>query len=181
MRRRRRAGGWPSCTLLVRSRCGARRGNRGRPGVGLGLFQYLGRLGAEALYLGGGELVELPHELGVALGEHGLQDAQHGALFLPGRRVAGGVAHQMHDAALPRGAREDLLIGALEALVGVAGDADHAVDPACAQRQQERLPTVVGLGVDGVEPQKAPVPARAVLMAVTSAVDCTRPASLHLM
>lgn len=49
---------------------------------------------------------------------------------------------------------------ALEALVGVAGDAGHAVDPACAQRQQERLPAVVGLGVDGVEPQKAPAPAR---------------------
>ena len=67
----------------------------------------------------------------------------------------------MHDATLPRGAREDLLNRALEALVGVAGDADHAVDPACAQRQRERLPAVVGLGVDGVEPQKAPVPARA--------------------
>ena len=52
-------------------------------GVGLGLFQHLGRLGAEALNPGGGESVELPHEIGVALGEHGLQDAQHGALFLP--------------------------------------------------------------------------------------------------
>lgn len=105
--------------------------------------------------------MELPHELEVALDEHGLRDAQHGALFLPGRRVAGGVAHQMHDAALPRGAREGLLDRAFEALVGVAGDADHAADPACAQRQRERLPAVVGLGVDGVEPQKAPVPARA--------------------
>lgn len=67
----------------------------------------------------------------------------------------------MRDAALPRGAREDLPDRALEALAGVAGDADHAVDPACAQRQRERLPAAVGLGVDGVEPQKAPVPARA--------------------
>lgn len=33
--------------------------------------------------------------------------------------------------------------------------------PACAQRQQERPPAVVGLGVDGVEPQKAPVASRA--------------------
>lgn len=66
----------------------------------------------------------------------------------------------MHDAALPRGAREDLLDRAPETLVGVAGDADHAVDPAYAQRQQERPPAVVGLGVDGVEPQEAPVPAR---------------------
>ena len=49
--------------------------------------------------------MELPHELGVALGEHGLRDVRHGALFLPGRRVAGGVAHQVHDVALPRGAR----------------------------------------------------------------------------
>lgn len=74
-------------------------------GVGLGLFQHLGRLGAEALNPGGGESVELPHELGVALGEHGLQDAQHGVLFLPGWRVAGGSAHRVRDAALPRGAR----------------------------------------------------------------------------
>ena len=35
-------------------------------GVGLGPFQHLGRLGAEALYLGGGELAGLPHELGRA-------------------------------------------------------------------------------------------------------------------
>lgn len=49
--------------------------------------------------------MELPHELGVALGEHGLRDVRHGALFLPGRRVAGGVARQVHDAALPCGAR----------------------------------------------------------------------------
>ena len=48
--------------------------------------------------------MELPHDPGVALGEHGLQDAQHGALFLSGQRVAGGVARQVHDAALPRGA-----------------------------------------------------------------------------
>lgn len=129
--------------------------------VGLRLLEHLGGLGAEALYPLGGQLVQLPHELGVALGEHGLQDAQHGAPLLPGRRVAGGVAHQVHDASLPRGAGEDLLDGALEALVGVAGDADDAVDPACAQRQQERPPAVVGLGVDGVEPQKAPVASRA--------------------
>mgnify|MGYP000023137853 CR=1 FL=1 len=63
--------------------------------------------------------------------------------------VAGGVAHQVHDAALPRGAGEDLLDGALEPLMGVAGDADDAVDPACAQRKQERLPAVIGLRVDG--------------------------------
>lgn len=78
--------------------------------------------------------MELPHDLGVALGEHGLRDDQHGALFLPGRRVAGGAAHRMRDAALPRGVREDLPDRAIEALMGVAGDADHAVDPACAQR-----------------------------------------------
>lgn len=74
-------------------------------GSGLGLLRHLGRLGAEALYLGGGELAGLPHELGVALGEHGLQDARHGALFLPGRRVAGGAAHRVHDVAPPRGVR----------------------------------------------------------------------------
>lgn len=74
-------------------------------GSGLGLFRRLGRLGAEALYLGGGESVEAPCELGVALGEHGLQDARHGALFLPGRRVAGGAAHRVRDAAPPRGVR----------------------------------------------------------------------------
>lgn len=130
-------------------------------GVGPGLFRHLGRLGAEALYLGGGELVEPPRELGAALGGRGLRDARHGALSLPGRRVAGGAAHQVRDAAPPRGARKDLPDRALEALVGVAGDADRAVDPACAQRQQERLPAVAGLGADGVEPQKAPVPARA--------------------
>ena len=129
--------------------------------VGLGLLEHLGRLRAEALDLLGGQLVEFAHEVGVALGEHGLQDAQHRAPLLPGRRVAGGVAHQVHDAALPCGAGEDLLYRALEALVGVAGDADDAVDPACAQRQQERLPAVVGLGVDGVEAEQAPVAARA--------------------
>lgn len=52
-------------------------------GVGLGLLQHLGRLWVEALYLGGGESTESPHELGVALGEHGLQDVRHGALFCP--------------------------------------------------------------------------------------------------
>lgn len=74
-------------------------------GSGLGRLRHLGRLGAEALYLGGGESVEAHCELGVALGEHGLQDARHGALFLPGRRVAGGAAHRVRDAAPPRGAR----------------------------------------------------------------------------
>lgn len=72
-------------------------------GVGLGLLRHLGRIGAEALYLGGDEPVEPPYELDAALSEHGLQDAKRGTLFLPGRRVAGGVAHQVHDAALPRG------------------------------------------------------------------------------
>lgn len=67
------------------------------------------------------------------LGEHDLRDARHAAFFLPGRRIAGGAAHQAHDTALPRGAREDLPDRALEALMGVAGDADHAVGPACAR------------------------------------------------
>lgn len=66
----------------------------------------------------------------------------------------------MHDVSLPRGAGEDLLYRAPEALVGVAGVADDAVDPACAQRQQERPPTVIGLSVDGVEAEKAPVASR---------------------
>lgn len=102
--------------------------------VGLGLFQHLGGFGAEALDLLGGQLVQLAHELGVALGEDGLQDAEDGAPLLPGRRVAGGIAHQVHDASLPRGAGEDPLDGALEPLVGAAGDADDAVDPARPQR-----------------------------------------------
>lgn len=50
-------------------------------GVGLGLFQHLGRLGAKTLYLGGGELVKPPRELGVVLGEHDLRDARHAAFF----------------------------------------------------------------------------------------------------
>ena len=79
-------------------------------GSGLGRLRHLGRLGAEALYLGGGESVEAPCELGVALGEHGLQDARHGAhLGLPGDALADGAEHQVHDAALPRGARKDFL------------------------------------------------------------------------
>ena len=43
--------------------------------------------------------------------------------------------------------------------MGVAGD---AYDPADArpQRQKERFPAVVGLGVDGVEPQQTSVAAR---------------------
>ncbi len=73
------------------------------------------------------------------------------------RRLARG----WRDAAPRRGARKDPLDRALEALMGVAGDADHTVDPACVQRQRERLPSVVGLGVDGVKPQKAPLPVRA--------------------
>lgn len=73
------------------------------------------------------------------------------------RRLARG----WRDAAPRRGAQEDPPDRAIEALVGVAGDADHTVDSACVQRQRERLPAVVGLGVDGVEPQKAPVTARA--------------------
>lgn len=43
---------------------------------------------------------------------------------------------------------------ALEAPVGVVSDTDRVVDPPCAQRQQERLPAVVGLSVDGVEPRR---------------------------
>lgn len=132
-----------------------------RQRVGLGLLEHLGRLGAEPLDLLDGELVELAHELGVALGEHGLQDAEHGAPLLPGRRVAGGVAHQVHDASLPGGAGEDLLDRALEALVRIAGDADDAIDPARPQREEERPPAVVGLCVDGVEAEQAPVAARA--------------------
>lgn len=46
-----------------------------------------------------------PYEPQVALGEHGLQNAKRGTLFLPCRRVAGSAAHQMRDAALPRFAR----------------------------------------------------------------------------
>lgn len=130
-------------------------------GVGLGLLKDCGGLGAEALYLAYGQLVQFPHQLRVALREHGLEDAEDRGPLLPGRRVAGGVAHQVHDAALPRGAGEDLLDRAPEALVRIAGDADDAVDPARPQREKERPPAVVGLRVDGVEPQKAPVPARA--------------------
>ena len=82
-------------------------------GVGLGLFQHLGGFGAEPLDLLGGQLVQLAHEPGVAFREHSLQDAEDGAFLLPGRRVAGGVAHQVHDASLPRGAGEHLLDRAL--------------------------------------------------------------------
>lgn len=46
--------------------------------AGLRLLEHLGRLGAEALYPLGGQLVRLAHEFGVALGEDGLQDAGHG-------------------------------------------------------------------------------------------------------
>ena len=131
-----------------------------RQRVGLGLPGHLGRLGAEPLDLLDGELAGLAREPGVALGENGLQDAEHGAPLLPGRRVAGGVAHQVHDAALPRGAREHLLDRAPEAPVGVAGDAYDPVDPARPQREKERPPAAVGLCVDGVEPEQAPVAAR---------------------
>lgn len=44
--------------------------------------------------------------------------------------------------------------------MGVAGDAYDPVDTARPQRQEERFPAVVGLGVDGVEPEQAPVAAR---------------------
>lgn len=94
--------------------------------------QNFGCLGAEALYLLGGQLVQPVHELGVALGEHGLPDVQHGAPLLPGRCRRRW--HQVHDAALPRGAGEDFLDGALEPLMGVAGDADDAVDPVVSRK-----------------------------------------------
>ena len=157
----------------------------GEVGVGrrvcLGVLEELGRLGAEAVDLLDGQVVQLAHEPGVALGEHCLQDAEHGAPLPPGRRVSRGVAHQVHDAPLPRRARENLLDRALEALVGVAGDADGARHAARPQRQEERFPAVVRLGVDRVEAEQAPVAVRAGAAAVAGAVDCTRPASLHLM
>ena len=81
--------------------------------VGLRLLEHLGGLGAEPLDSLCGQLVRLANDLGVALGEDGLQDAEHGAPLLPGRHAARGVAHQVHDAALQRGTREDLLDRAL--------------------------------------------------------------------
>lgn len=126
-------------------------------GVGLGVLEQIGRLGAHAGDLPAGQVVELAHERGVPLVEHRVQDRGHRRPLLARGGAGGGVPHQVHDASLPCGAREHLLYGAAQPLVGVGGDAEHAVHAPLSQRSQERQPAGAALGVDGVEPEQPPV------------------------
>ena len=128
-----------------------------RQGIGLGILQQPGRLGTEPLYLRAGEMVELPYQRRVLLVEHGMQDGQDRGPLLPCRGTRSRVAHEMHDAALPGGAGEDLLDGQAQALVGVGGHADHVMDAPFPQGAQERHPACMGLGVDGIQSQKPAV------------------------
>ena len=102
-------------------------------------------------------MVQLPNKFRVAFVEDGVQDRQHGAPLLARGRAGGGVAHEVHDAALPRGAGEHFLYGAPQALVGIGCDAENAADPSLAQGAQEGEPPGVGLRVDRVQAEQAPV------------------------
>lgn len=126
--------------------------------VRLSLLQKFCCLMAERADLINCEVIQLAHELRVALGEHCLEDSEYRTPFLPGRRAPGGVAHQVDDAALPCRPREDLLDGAPQSLAGVARDAQHARDAALAKRYEEASLALVGLGVDGVHAEEPAAP-----------------------
>lgn len=102
-------------------------------------------------------MVQLAHEGGVPLVEDRVQNRQHRRPLLPGRRARRRVAHEVHDAALPRGAGEDLLDRAPQPLVGVGRHAEDAGGAALPQGAQKRQPPGVGLGVDRVQAEQAPV------------------------
>ena len=105
-------------------------------------------------------MVELAHEVGIALREDRVQDRQHGRPLLAGGGAGGRAPHEVHDASLPGGPREHLLDGAPEALVGIRGHARDAGDAPPAQRPQEGEPAGVALRVDRVDPEQAAVAVR---------------------
>ena len=72
-------------------------------------------------------------------------------LLGPGGHGVDHVALEVDDAALPRGAGEELSHGAHDAAVGVGGHALDPVQAVPAQLPQESLPAAVALGVDAGE------------------------------
>lgn len=133
--------------------------------VNLRLFKDSSRPGTKRSDLFDRQTVQLANQRGIAFGEDGLEDPEDDAFLLPGRRIPGGVAHEMHDAALPGRAGKDLLDRTLEPFVGIAGHADNAGDFASSQGKKKTLPAIVGLGVDGVHAENPPV-------AIGSCADC---------
>ena len=130
-------------------------------GIRLRLLEQGGRLRAKARHLVACRMARLARQGRVPLVEHGARDREHGRALLPGRRARSRVAHKARHAPLPGGSREGLLDGAAQALVRVGGYADGPLSTPLAQRAQRRRPSGIGLRVDGIESEQAPVAARA--------------------
>lgn len=94
-----------------------------------------------------------PHGGGVGLAEDGLQGLAGHRPVAPRGQQGADVALEVHDAALPAGARQALGDGAHEPGAGVADDEALAGEPA-----REREPARVGLGVDGRDAEHAAHP-----------------------
>ena len=124
--------------------------------VGLGLLEHAGRARAEALEHLDGDVVHGRRRRGVGGPEHRRQYPADAPAGLPGAGLAHAVAHEVHDAALPGGALEDLADRAHQARVGVGDHEPHAGHAARPHRAQEAQPRVVGLGVHHGHAKHAP-------------------------
>ena len=120
------------------------------------------------------------HGGGVAPAEHLRDDPVHAAPELLGARPAHAVEHEADGAALPCGAPEDLVERADEDRVGVRDDELHAVNAAVADLPVKGQPRAVGLGVTVSTPNTRLQPSASQSMAVTTAVEATRPPQRHL-
>lgn len=85
----------------------------------------------------------------------------------------------MHGAALPRGALEDLAERADEPGMGVGDDELDARDASVPDLPQERQPGVVGLRARRVHAEDAASAPASQPMAVTTAIEATRPSRRH--
>ena len=121
-----------------------------------------------------------PHGGGVGLAEDGLKGLAGHCPVAPRGQQGADVAPEVHDAALPAGARQALGDGAYEPGVGVADDEAHTGEPVLAQPAQEPEPARVGSVSMAATPSMRRTPSEPTPMAVTTAVDCARPSLLHL-
>lgn len=77
-------------------------------GAHLDFHQEIRCFGAYSRNLVAGEMVELADKVGVTFAEDGMENGERGRPLLASRCQGCRVPHQMHDAALPCGSREDL-------------------------------------------------------------------------
>lgn len=127
-----------------------------RERVRLRLLHYPRRPRAALLQHLAGHVVHGHGGGGVPGAEDRGDDPADAAPELPGAGLAHAVAHQVHRAALPCGALEDLAYGPDQALVGIGDDELGAGRAAVAQLPQEAEPRFVGLRVHHGYPQHAP-------------------------